>query len=81
MPIYDYKCPDCGNIVEVLIRTSDSSPPACPSCRGEHLVKQPSAGYVARFRVAPHRTSCCGREEGCEGAGSGCSEPGNCCCG
>lgn len=30
MPIYKYKCPDCGNTVERL-QEYDSEPPSCPT--------------------------------------------------
>lgn len=30
MPIYDFHCPQCDTVVELLVRFSDT--PACPSC-------------------------------------------------
>lgn len=36
MPIYEYRCEDCGNEFEkLLLRTSDI--PECPSCGQSHL--------------------------------------------
>jgi len=35
MPIFEYKCKDCGNEFEALVRKSDV--PACPSCQGTDL--------------------------------------------
>lgn len=35
MPIFEYKCKDCGNEFEALVRKSDI--PACPSCQGTDL--------------------------------------------
>lgn len=35
MPIYEYRCLDCGREFEVLVRTSDT--PACPSCQSQRL--------------------------------------------
>lgn len=35
MPIFEYKCRDCGNEFEALVRKSDT--PTCPSCNGTEL--------------------------------------------
>jgi putative FmdB family regulatory protein len=35
MPIYEYRCKDCGNEFEALVRKSDV--PACPGCSGTEL--------------------------------------------
>jgi len=54
MPIFEYQCPKCGNINEVLVPSADTPAPACPSC-GEKkthkrfssfsaVVKNPAAG-------------------------------------
>ena len=34
MPIYEYKCPDCGHEAEELVKMSDPDPP-CPECKAE----------------------------------------------
>ena len=36
MPMYDYKCLDCGEDFELII-LRNSDPPACPSCHGTKL--------------------------------------------
>jgi putative FmdB family regulatory protein len=36
MPIYEYKCEDCGTKFEKLIRRSGDAV-ACPSCGHDHL--------------------------------------------
>jgi putative FmdB family regulatory protein len=33
MPIFDYKCPRCLNIVEVLMTSKRKIQPVCPFCR------------------------------------------------
>lgn len=38
MPIYDYRCSQCGLAFELLVRAS--SVPACPGCGGAQLEKQ-----------------------------------------
>lgn len=37
MPIYDYRCADCGEKFELFVQTS--TVPACPRCQGQHLDK------------------------------------------
>jgi putative FmdB family regulatory protein len=65
MPIYEYRCRNCGERVEVLVR-SGSEEPQCPDCGSTLLEKLLSAPYVMTGRSrAPGRT-CCGREERCE---------------
>jgi putative FmdB family regulatory protein len=41
MPIYEYRCEDCGTKFEKLIRRS-SDQPECPSCGQKHLAQQHS---------------------------------------
>lgn len=40
MPIHDFRCRDCGQVFELLVRAS--SVPACPHCAGTALDKQVS---------------------------------------
>jgi putative FmdB family regulatory protein len=41
MPIYEYKCDDCGNRFEKLVRrSSDVSEIECPSCGQKHLTQE-----------------------------------------
>lgn len=47
MPIYEYKCKDCGQIVSELRRMAEREAPlACPQCGGEAevVLSQFSAG-------------------------------------
>jgi putative FmdB family regulatory protein len=47
MPIYEYRCVDCGRYQSVLVRTySDPTDLTCPRCQGSHLRK-----LVSRFSV------------------------------
>lgn len=47
MPLHDYHCPACGTEFETLVRSSQLSPPACPSCGSTTLERLLS-------RIAPH---------------------------
>jgi len=40
MPIYEYLCQDCGTGFEKLVRASDPSEPACPSCGKQEAERQ-----------------------------------------
>lgn len=41
MPIYEYKCSDCGAAFEKLLRrAADAAELACPSCGRNHLEQQ-----------------------------------------
>lgn len=37
MPIFEYRCDDCGNSFEFLQRGKDT--PLCPACGSKHLKK------------------------------------------
>jgi putative FmdB family regulatory protein len=43
MPIYAYKCADCGHEKEVLQRISDAPLTDCPSCSHPSMVKMVTA--------------------------------------
>jgi putative FmdB family regulatory protein len=40
MPIFEYRCQDCGARFEKLVRASDTDGPACPSCGDVHVSKE-----------------------------------------
>ena len=65
MPIYEYRCGDCGTGFEALVRGSRSV--TCPHCGSSSLDKLLSAPTVLSSRTA--RTvsrTCCGRDERCD---------------
>lgn len=43
MPIYEYRCTQCGHELEVIQKFSDPALTGCPDCRTESLVKMISA--------------------------------------
>jgi putative FmdB family regulatory protein len=66
MPIYEYRCNNCGQHVEILVRSGMSVPPACPDCGSTLLERLLSVPHViAGERRSPGRT-CCGRQERCD---------------
>lgn len=34
MPLYDYRCADCGRLIEVMHGINDAGPDACAECGG-----------------------------------------------
>jgi len=75
MPIFEYKCQDCGEISEFLILGNDGAELSCKSCKGTNLSKLISA----------HNTSVSGNSfggsipGGCCGNPNSCGSPGSCC--
>ena len=49
MPIYEYRCDDCGHELEALQKISDADLTDCPACNLPELKKQISA---AGFRLS-----------------------------
>ncbi|MBX6377557.1 MAG: zinc ribbon domain-containing protein [Clostridia bacterium] len=49
MPLYDYRCLQCGRKVEVLLLRRDDAVPPCPACGSREMQR-----LVSRF--AYHRT-------------------------
>ncbi len=67
MPIYDYRCRDCGTVSEVLVRGEDSASARCASCGGENLERLLTASYTIRMESAGDGgQTCCGRNERCD---------------
>jgi putative FmdB family regulatory protein len=48
MPIYEYRCSQCGHQLEALQKISDAPLTSCPECQREALEKKVSA---ASFRL------------------------------
>lgn len=67
MPIYEYRCEDCGELSEVLAGVGGTEGPvACKSCgsrRVERILSVPSIPTGEHRR--PSGRTCCGREERC----------------
>jgi putative FmdB family regulatory protein len=76
MPIYEYRCNNCGERVEVLVRSSTSAP-VCPECGSKLLDKLLSVPHMLSAQTQrPSGHTCCGREERCDAppcsGGGGC---------
>jgi putative FmdB family regulatory protein len=64
MPIYEYRCNECGEAFEMMLRFSESDRiPACPKCESPNtqkkLSKVISFGTVSS-NLSDYSTSSCG---------------------
>ncbi|KPJ63370.1 MAG: hypothetical protein AMS15_00650 [Planctomycetes bacterium DG_23] len=67
MPIYEYKCEDCGKVSEVFQKKVNAQEkPACPSCGSKRLAKLISVPSVS-VKSGPSIAggTCCGRDTPC----------------
>ncbi|MGD0670022.1 MAG: zinc ribbon domain-containing protein [Bryobacteraceae bacterium] len=71
MPIYEYKCQDCGTKFEKLVRRSGEPDLACPSCGQKHLEQELST-------FAAHSGSSSHASEAPVCPSGRCSNPGMC---
>jgi putative FmdB family regulatory protein len=66
MPIYEYRCGACGERVEVLVRSSATTP-TCPDCGSLLSDKLFSVSHVLSGQTRrPSQHTCCGQEERCD---------------
>lgn len=65
MPIYDFKCQECGATSEMFFRYSGQAA-HCPNCGSENMERLISASYMVKTDVADPGTTCCGQIERCE---------------
>jgi len=78
MPIYEYRCNQCGEVSEILTGVGfHSDLPLCKSCGSANLEKLISvSSFVSKDSNRPSGTTCCGREERCDtppcSTGDGC---------
>ena len=65
MPVYDYKCRQCGQVCELFLRSQDERRVKCPNCGGESLERLVSAFSVLGSGTGEGST-CCGRDTRCD---------------
>lgn len=66
MPIYDFKCGECGTVSEILLLDGDTAKAVCPDCGSKHMEKLISAFNTVNRGANPPGTTCCGRDERCD---------------
>jgi putative FmdB family regulatory protein len=61
MPIFEYRCDDCGNKFEKLVRSSARETAAeCPSCGRDHVTTQVSSFAARTNGIAKDSAPACG---------------------
>ncbi|MFO7821830.1 MAG: zinc ribbon domain-containing protein [Lentisphaeria bacterium] len=63
MPIYEYKCEECGHLFERLAKNSEDHPGKCPKCGRPKPVKQfssfaPAMGGGGGNEACPSAGAC-----------------------
>lgn len=48
MPIYEYRCENCGHKFEEFVRASDKKEPVCPKCGNRRISK-----LISGFGLSP----------------------------
>jgi putative FmdB family regulatory protein len=79
MPIYEYKCRECGKITEVLIKgSSPANTPECSFCKSTDLEKVFSVPALIKESVSSSGgETCCGSTARCDNPP--CASGGSCC--
>jgi putative FmdB family regulatory protein len=75
MPIYEYKCRGCGEVMEVFTK-NQAEAVKCPHCGSEDVERIFSSSYMIRMGSSSPGRTCCGREERCDSPP--CSDGGIC---
>lgn len=81
MPIYEYRCKECGRTEEFLILGEEDVPAKCRGCGSSDLERVMSpAALVSNSSFSNPGKTCCGREERCSvppcSTGGGCRRDG-----
>jgi len=73
MPIYEYKCSDCGATSEIItVGNTSGDDVVCAKCGATKLEKKMSAAALPKMAARPTGKTCCGRDEKCGGGPSCC---------
>ncbi|MBN1141507.1 MAG: zinc ribbon domain-containing protein [Deltaproteobacteria bacterium] len=75
MPIYEYRCEDCGLVFEVHQKFSDPPVTACTACGAPVKKLISHSGFALKGGGWFRQGYSCGT-----GAGSGCNSGGSSCC-
>jgi len=58
MPMFEYACPHCGNVFEMLVFNRNQDPPECPRCGWKRVVQQFSTFATSATTGKSSGTSC-----------------------
>jgi len=67
MPMYKYRCEDCGGITKISRRMSEEkAPDKCTQCGSRKLSRVFSpVGISVKGASSPEASTCCGRDSSC----------------
>lgn len=86
MPIYEYRCNNCGHEFETIQKLSDSPLTTCPACAEEGLRKKVSAAgfrlkgggwYETDFKRGTRKNVAAGEASGAEGGDKNAAKEGS----
>ncbi len=66
MPIYDFRCHECGRVSEIFLRSANDQVVRCPGCGSQNMERLITASYMIKMGTPAQGTTCCGRTERCE---------------
>ncbi len=66
MPIYEFRCQECGKKFTVLVRMSEREKVKCPACESKNITQVISA---CSFKVGGSSGGSCGSSSGSTGFG------------
>ncbi|MDH4222288.1 MAG: zinc ribbon domain-containing protein [candidate division Zixibacteria bacterium] len=67
MPIFEYKCEDCGKVSEVFqLKAKQENTIVCPDCGSNRMKRLMSSPASFVMGSSSKETTCCGREERCD---------------
>ena len=67
MPIYEYRCKDCGSVTEFLVGVGEDVAISCSHCGSVDMEKVMSvASFLGSSPDQRPGSTCCGREERCD---------------
>ncbi|RJP64986.1 MAG: zinc ribbon domain-containing protein [Candidatus Abyssobacteria bacterium SURF_17] len=74
MPIYEFRCAQCGHVSEMLIRTNlEKEALSCPECGSPRVERLISAPNIPKTTVAS--ATRCGKGTPCCGSSTPCEKP------
>ena len=67
MPLYEYRCQQCGSVNEYLSKIGDTGNAlTCKSCESTDLEKMMSVTNVSTYPSPKGGKTCCGRDDRCD---------------
>ncbi|HDM78690.1 MAG TPA: zinc ribbon domain-containing protein [Deltaproteobacteria bacterium] len=68
MPIYEYQCEKCGNVMEVLVKPGvvDDEQLSCSMCGSSKMKKLLSTSAISMGETSDSAPSCCGIDNPCD---------------